>query len=72
MTTMGSVLESNPSAAALRGERARLRLRLYDIAPEVEINPIKLGRMLNEREDLPPALARRIWDVMQRMAKDGR
>jgi hypothetical protein len=52
----------------LRAELARRRLPIYMLAARVRINPIRLGRLLNGRLTLTPALAERI---LRGLAEDG-
>lgn len=49
-----------PGAEELRALRARVQIPLYQIAPRVGLHPARLGRMLNEKEYLPPKIARRV------------
>jgi hypothetical protein len=37
---------------------------LYMLAPKVNLHPARLGRMLNEREYLPPRIARRVAHIL--------
>jgi hypothetical protein len=61
---MNSTLE-NLSAQELRAERARKQIALYELAARVGVHPARLGRMLNEREHLPPRIAQRIFEALQ-------
>jgi plasmid maintenance system antidote protein VapI len=49
-----------PNAPVLRGEIAKARLHIYEIAPRVPVHPRTLGELLNERRPLTPAAAERI------------
>ena len=53
-----------PTAADLRAKLARLRVRIYEIAPEVGTHPTRLGLALNGRIPLSPDLARRMDDAL--------
>ncbi len=56
------------SPSDLRAEVARRRATLYKLAADVGLYPGRLGRMLNEREPMPSAVADRLalalakWD----------
>jgi hypothetical protein len=53
--------KSSPvTAEDLRAELARRRLPAYVLAAKVRVHPVRLGRLLNGRITLPPALAARI------------
>jgi hypothetical protein len=56
-----------PSAVELSEALAKHRVYRYEIAPHVGMHPAKLGRILNEREPLDPALAARIADAIERV-----
>ncbi len=51
---------SQLSAEDLRAEVARRRIRLYQLAAVVGLNPNRLGALLNERVPLTQATALRI------------
>ena len=55
-----------PTAADLRAKLARLRVRIYEIAPEVGTHPTRLGLALNGRIPMSPDLARRMDDAVRR------
>ncbi len=63
---MSTMVESIPSAADLRAERARLQIPLYELAPLVGLHPARLGRLLNEKEHLSARVAQRVADVLRR------
>jgi plasmid maintenance system antidote protein VapI len=54
------------TAADLRAELARQRIRIYEIAPTVGMHPVKLGRVLNEQAPLDDNLASRIAAAVTR------
>jgi len=58
-----------PTAADLRADVARYRVRIYEIAPRVGLHPVKLGAILNERAPLSPELAARIAEAVKRTAE---
>jgi hypothetical protein len=58
---------SERSAAHLRSEIGRLRLARYLVGAEARINPIKLGRLLNERDPLSPEMADRILVAIRKL-----
>jgi hypothetical protein len=49
-----------PTAADLRAEVARHRLRLYDLASAAGMHPTRLGAVLNERVPMPVNVGQRI------------
>ena len=52
---------TTPTAADLRAELARRRLKLYVIAPRVGMHPTNLSLVLQEHRPLSPDLAGRLW-----------
>jgi hypothetical protein len=54
--------------ADFRAARARLRFPIYQLAAEVPIHPSRLGMMLNERLPMPPDVAKRLADVLEKEA----
>lgn len=62
-----------PTAQALRGRVAILRVRLYEMAPLVGLHPTRLGQALNERVAMSPELAGRIERALDEIeARAGR
>jgi plasmid maintenance system antidote protein VapI len=51
---------TTPTAADLRAELARRRVKLYVIAPRVGMHPNNLSLVLQERRPLSPDLAGRL------------
>lgn len=54
------MLTTPPTAADIRAELARRRLKLYRIAPRIGLHPNNLSLVLQERRPLSPDLAERI------------
>jgi hypothetical protein len=52
------------SVAELRVERARLQIRLYDLAPAVGLHPTHLGAMLSGRRVMPDVIALKVADAL--------
>jgi plasmid maintenance system antidote protein VapI len=55
---------TTPTAADIRAELARRRLKLYVIAPRVGMHPANLSVILNEHRPLAPDLAERLMRVI--------
>lgn len=58
-----------PTAADIRAELARHRVKLYVIAPRVGLHPANLSGILQERRPMPPDLPERI---MRAIAEEAR
>jgi plasmid maintenance system antidote protein VapI len=60
------VSESRPfPPSEIRAEIGRTRIKLYTLAALVGLHPTHLGRVLNERTPLTPALAARIQAALK-------
>jgi hypothetical protein len=55
------------TAGELRAELARRQIRVYELAPVVQIHPGRLGAMLSERLPMRPAVARRVAEALRSM-----
>ena len=53
------------TAADVRAELARRRMRIYELAPLVNLHPAHLGAILNEHRPMPPDLADRISRIFE-------
>ena len=58
------------TAADLRSEVARHRLKLYEIAARAGMHPTRLGAFLNEKLPLRPDTALRIHEAVEAVAAD--
>jgi hypothetical protein len=65
-----STTSAPPGPATLRAELARLQVKLYHLAPEVGIHPVRLGQMLRERVPMPPAVVERLLQALRRRAEE--
>lgn len=54
-----------PSAADIRAELARRRVKLYLVAAAVHVHPVRLGQMLAEKVVLAPELAERVMRAIE-------
>jgi plasmid maintenance system antidote protein VapI len=59
------VTQKTPTPADLRALVARKRVHLYEIAPQVGINPTHIGRMLNGRVSMTDDIAQRIMAALE-------
>jgi len=55
------------TAADLRAEIARRRVKVYELAAAVPINPGSLSAILNERRPLPHGFAERVLRALDRV-----
>jgi DNA-binding transcriptional regulator YdaS (Cro superfamily) len=58
-----------PSPGDLRALVARRRVRLFEVAALLGVHPSRIGKYLNEREPVPPLLAQRIQEAIERLAE---
>lgn len=49
----------------LRALIARRRLKLYELAPRVGLNPQRLGQMLGEKIAMPPDVIERVSEAIE-------
>jgi hypothetical protein len=58
--------DQTPTPADLRATIARQKIPLYELAALVRFHPSRLGAALNERIPMPPDLAVRIQQALER------
>jgi hypothetical protein len=59
-----------PTPADLRGEMARKRVRIYEIAPAVGMSPTHIGRMLNERAPMTDKVRNGLVAALEAIAEE--
>jgi plasmid maintenance system antidote protein VapI len=69
---MRNVAATPPTAEDLRALLARARIKIYEVAPDVGCHPTTLGRMLNERAEMPADVAVRLQEVVERIVHERR
>jgi plasmid maintenance system antidote protein VapI len=70
--TMAQPNTTADAAAEFRAEIARLKVRVYELAPLVGLHPVHLGALLRGRKPITPDLARRIAAALTAMREGSR
>ena len=60
--------QAPPTVADIRAEIARQNVTKYQLAAQAHIHPGRLSEFLNERREMPPAIAQRVWDALHGVA----